>query len=111
MSALEENNAAFMNPKNTHTVRAVYYDEKSGNAQALALKTATYLSERGFPAMVPVRKGGYVFVCVGAAPAWNDEDLMRIQRELRLIPGPPPSSRSGDFESAYIDKIEKLIQR
>ena len=109
-SALEVNHEAFMDPANTMTIRVVYYpDDKDG--RALAFKTATYLDELGFPAMIPVRKGGNVFVCVGAAPKKDDPELLRIHREIRLVVGPPPSSNSGDFDSAYVYNIDNLIQR
>ena len=109
-SALEVNHEAFMNPANTMTIRVIYYtDDDDGRAKAF--QTATYLGELGFPAMIPVRKGGHVFVCVGAAPKKDNPELLRIQRELRLVVGPPPSSNSGDFESAYVYNIDNLIQR
>jgi hypothetical protein len=110
LSTLELNHEAFIDPANTMTIRVIYYtDDKDG--QAKAFETATYLGDLGFPAMIPVRKGGHVFVCVGAAPKKDDPELLRIQRELRLVVGPPPSSNSGDFESAYVYNIDKLIQR
>jgi hypothetical protein len=110
LSTLELNHEAFIDPANTMTIRVIYYtDDEDG--QAKAFETATYLGELGFPAMIPVRKGGHVFVCVGAAPKKDDPELLRIQRELRLVVGPPPSSNSGDFESAYVYNIDKLIQR
>jgi hypothetical protein len=109
-SALEVNHEAFMDPANTMTIRVIYYtDDDDGRAKAF--QTATYLGELGFPAMIPVRKGGHVFVCVGAAPKKDNPELLRIQRELRLVVGPPPSSNSGDFESAYVYNIDKLIKR
>jgi len=109
-SALEVNHEAFMDPANTMTIRVIYYaDDDEGREKAF--QTATYLGELGFPAMIPVRKGGNVFVFVGAAPKKDDPDLLRIQRELRLVVGPPPSSNSGDFESAYVYPIDRAIQR
>ena len=110
MSSLEVNHKAFMDPANTMTIRVIYYaDDDEGREKAF--QTATYLGELGFPAMIPVRKGGNVFVFVGAAPKKDDADLLRIQRELRLVVGPPPSSNSGDFESAYVYPIDRAIQR
>ena len=107
---LEVNHEAFMDPVNTQTIRVIYYsDDDDGRAKAF--QTATYLAELGFPAMIPVRKGGHVFVCVGAAPKKDDPELLRIQRELRLVVGPPPSSNPGDFESAYVYNIDRLITR
>lgn len=109
-SALELNHEAFMNPANTQTIRVIYYaDDEDGRAKAF--QTATYLGGLGFPAMIPIRKGDHVFVCVGAAPKKDDPELLRIQRELRLVVGPPPSSNSGDFESAYVYNIDRLIKR
>ena len=110
LSTLELNHEAFIDPANTMTIRVVYYtDDEDG--QAKAFETATYLGELGFPAMIPVRKGGHVFVCVGAAPKKDDPELLRIQRELRLVEGPPPSSNSGDFLTAYVYPIDRAIKR
>jgi hypothetical protein len=107
---LEVNHEAFMDSANTQTIRVIYYsDDDDGRTKAF--QTATYLAELGFPAMIPVRKGGHVFVCVGAAPKKDDPELLRIQRELRLVVGPPPSSNPGDFESAYVYNIDRLITR
>jgi hypothetical protein len=110
VSPLEVNHKAFMDPANTMTIRVIYYDDDDDGREK-AFQTATYLGELGFPAMIPVRKGGNVFVFVGAAPKKDDPELLRIQRELRLVVGPPPSSNSGDFESAYVYPIDRVIQR
>jgi len=109
-SALEVNHEAFMDPANTMTIRVIYYDDDD-DGRAKAFQTATYLGDLGFPAMIPVRKNGHVFVFVGAAPKKDNPELLRIQRELRLVVGPPPSSNSGDFESAYVYPIDRAIQR
>lgn len=110
LSPIERHTQAFMDPANVVTLRVIYYvDDEDG--QRRALETALHLEAMGFPAVNPIQKGKYVYVCVGAAPTKNDPDLLRYQRELQLVPGPKPYGKPGDYLSAYTYNIDKLITR
>jgi hypothetical protein len=110
MSLMEQHTRDFTDKANTVTLRVIYYgDDEQG--QRRAYQTALHLEEMGFPVVNPIVKGGYVYVCVGAAPSKNDPDLMRYQRELQLVPGPKPYGKPGDYASAFPYNIDKLITR
>lgn len=107
---LEANSVAFGDKENLVTVRVASYDNNESGRRR-ALQTGLYLSSLGFPAMIPVELGDNIFLCVGAAPSARDDELLRMMRELRQIPGPPPSSGPNAFADAYLSNIDKLIAR
>ena len=110
LSPMEQHTSDFMDKENKVTLRVIYYgDDEQG--QRRAYQTALHLEEMGFPVVNPIVKGDYVYVCVGAAPSKNDQELMRYQRELQLVPGPKPYGKPGDYASAFPYNIEKLITR
>jgi len=110
MSLMEQHTSDFMNKENAVTLRVIYYgDDEQG--QRRAYQTALHLEEMGFPVVNPIVKGDYVYVCVGAAASKNDQELMRYQRELQLVPGPKPYGKPGDYASAFPYNIDKLITR
>jgi len=110
MNLMEQHTRDFQDKANAVTLRVIYYgDDEQG--QRRAYQTALHLEEMGFPVVNPIVKGGYVYVCVGAAPSKNDPDLMRYQRELQLVPGPKPYGKPGDYASAFPYNIDKLITR
>ena len=110
LSSMEKNTRDFMDKENTVTLRVIYYvNNEEGREKAY--ETARHLGEMGFPAVTPIRKGDYVYVCVGSAPSKSDSDLLTYQRELQLVPGPAPYGKPGDYQSAYPYNIDKLIKR
>jgi hypothetical protein len=110
MSLMEQHTRDFMSTENMVTLRVIYYgDDEQG--QRRAYQTALHLEDMGFPVVNPIVKGDYVYVCVGAAPSKNDQELMRYQRELQLVPGPKPYGKPGDYASAFPYNIDKLITR
>ena len=110
LSLLEQHTRDFMDTTNTVTLRVVYYNDDA-EGRRMALNTTQYLAEWGFPVVTPIEAGGYVFVCVGAASSTSDPELLRIRRELRTLPGPPPNSKDGEFASTFVYNIDDLIQR
>jgi len=110
VSMLEANSVAFDDKENLVTVRVASYDNNESGFRR-AVQTGLYLSSLGFPAMQPVELNDHIFLCVGAAPSARDDELLRMMRELRQIPGPPPASGPNAFADAYLSNIDKLIAR
>jgi len=98
---------AFLDSKNNWTVVAISFDNSQTGGD-LALATYHYLREQGMPAVAPLTRGDYLQICVGAEPSHNDA-IERVRAELRRLPGPPPRSEKGAFESAHFANIEDLI--
>ena len=104
---LEANSQAFEDMENRRTVRVEsYINNEAGRREALS--EGVYLSSLGFPAMLPVVLGDNIYLCVGAAPSVKDEELLRIMRELRQIPGPPPASEHKKYADSYLYNIDDV---
>lgn len=104
---------AFLSRENRFSVRAIQFDANPRGSK-LALEAYLYLTELGYPAVAPITQGEMLVICVGAEPELNSE-LRRLRDELRQLPGPPPQSRAGEFDSAYevniADQIDDSLRR
>lgn len=99
---------ALLDPRNVYTLKVVDYVYNDSSLR-LARETLRYMSEtHGLPACL-TRNGSRLYILVGAAPRLVDLD--ELGRTVRQLKGPPPISRAGEFESAYVEKIDKVFQR
>lgn len=99
---------ALLDPRNVYTLKVVDYVYNDSSLR-LARETLRYMSEtHGLPACL-TRNGSRLYILVGAAP--RIVDLDELGRTVRQLKGPPPISRSAEFESAYVEKIDKVFQR
>jgi len=107
---MEQYTRDFLDKANSVTLRVIYYDDDEQGRER-AYQTARHLEGLRFPAVNPIRKGKYVYVCVGAAPSKSDDKLMEYQRQLQVVSGPKPYGKPGDYASAFVYNIDKLIKR
>ena len=99
---------ALLDPRNVYTLKVVDYVYNDSSLR-LARETLRYLTEtHGLPACL-TRNGSRLYILVGAAPRLVDLD--ELGRTVRQLKGLPPISRTGEFESAYVEKIDKVFQR
>ncbi len=107
---LTEDDRRFLDKsRSTYTVRAIYFaNDREGKARARS--TYWYLRNAGLPVIAPVQKGDIVVICVGAEPTRTGE-LEQIRDRLHSLPGPPPESEPGAFESAYFVNIDDQVER
>lgn len=99
---------ALLDPRNVYTLKVVDYVYNDSSLR-LARETLRYMTEtHGLPACL-TRNGSRLYILVGAAPRLVDLD--ELGRTVRQLKGPPPISRAAEFESAYVEKIDKVFQR
>jgi len=99
---------AFHDPLNKFTVRVIAF-RRDERGQQLAWDCYYYLREEGLPAITPVGQGASVMLYVGASS--DRAELERIADYISNMRGPPPQSRAGEFEKAYLVNIENQIVR
>ena len=110
LSLMEQHTKDFFDKANSVTLRVIYYGNDE-HGQQRAYEAARHLEDMGFPVVNPIQKGKYVYVCVGAAPSKSDDRLMEYQRQLQLVAGPKPYGKPGDYASAFVYNIDKLVTR
>ena len=110
LSLMEQHTKAFFDKAHSVTLRVIYYGNDE-HGQQRAYEAARHLEDMGFPVVNPIQKGKYVYVCVGAAPSKSDDRLMEYQRQLQLVAGPKPYGKPGDYASAFVYNIDKLVTR
>ncbi len=99
---------ALLDPRNVYTLKVVDYVYNESSLR-LARENLRYLTEtHGLPACL-TRNGSRLYILIGAAPRLVDLD--ELGRTVRQLKGAPPISRAGEFESAYVEKIDKVFQR
>jgi hypothetical protein len=98
---------ALLDPKNVWTIKMVDY-KNNDYEQRLALDTLAYLTQQGLPAAT-VRNGGHIYLVVGAAPTQIALDSLALQ--CKTMKGPPPKSKEGEFQTAYLERIERIYPR
>lgn len=98
---------ALLDPENRYTIKLVEYGSGDRDAE-LAWEAFDYLEEQGLPAAI-LGRGKRLFIVLGAAPRSADlDDLVEIAKTMN---GPPPRSKKAEFFDAYVDKIDKFIDR
>src|SRR5882672_4088573 len=98
---------ALLDPKNVWTVKLVDY-KNNDYEKRLALDTFAYVTQQGLPAAI-VANAGHIYILVGAAPTQIALDSLVLQ--CKTMKGPPPKSKDGEFQTAYLDRIERLYPR
>ncbi|MFT7484335.1 MAG: hypothetical protein ACI9F9_000175 [Candidatus Paceibacteria bacterium] len=106
-SGMTEADRAFLDLNNRISVRAIQFDNDKRGTQR-AREIYRYLREQGLPAVAPIAQGEVWVICVGAEPALNPS-IERVRAQLQQLPGPPPQSQAGAFNSAYFVNIEDQI--
>ena len=99
---------AFLNPANQFTVRLAQYKNDEAGLK-LARETADYLRKQAIPVVAPISKGKWVILAAGAAPGGKELDA--LLRHAKALHGPPPREQDFPFASAYIDRIDAVVQR
>ncbi len=97
---------ALFDPKNKYTVKMIEYQSTEGFA-ALATGVYEYLRGKGFPVCQPYVSGKSISVMVGAAPGTGD--LEKLLDQLKALPG--PNGKTGEFKTAYISPIDRIVKR
>ena len=103
-----EDDRAFYDPANRFTVRVIEFrnDERGKN---LAWNCYYYLRDEGLPAITPLGQGSSIILYVGASS--NTGELQKVAEYISGMRGPPPQSRPGEFDGAYLVNIEDQIER
>jgi len=98
--------ARLADTRNEYTVVMVQY--RRDRDEELANAAFYYLLDQGLP-VVMLYKGSSLYIVLGAAPEQVDlDDLLARAKVLR---GPPPGNRKGEFSTAYLQKIDNLVPR
>lgn len=97
---------ALFDPGNKWTVQAIEYKE-STRFRELAGKVYAALLAQNLPVCQPYSNGSSIYVVVGAAP--NSADLERLLAQVRAATA--QDGRKGEFSTAYLRPIDKLIPR
>lgn len=103
MSAIK---SELLDPANKYTITLAEY--RKDRDEHLATPTLYYLLDEGLPAAMLYR-GNRLLLVVGAAP--RQVDLDDLLERAQTMPGPPPSNRKAEFSDAYLNKIDKIIDR
>ena len=98
---------ALLDPENRYTIKLVEYSN-SERDEELAWEAFYYLEDQGLPAAV-LGRGQRLFIVVGAAR--QQAQLDDLLQRAKTMKGPPPRSKKAEFFDAYVDKIDKFIQR
>jgi len=98
---------ALLDPENRYTIKLVEYSN-SERDEELAWEAFYYLEDQGLPAAV-LGRGQRLFIVLGAAR--QQAELDDLLQQAKTMKGPPPRSKKAEFFDAYVDKIDKFIQR
>jgi hypothetical protein len=98
---------ALLDPENRYTIKLVEYSN-SERDEELAWETFYYLEDQGLPAAV-LGRGQRLFIVLGAAR--QQAELDDLLQQAKTMKGPPPRNKKAEFFDAYVDKIDKFIQR
>jgi len=103
-----DDDKAFLDVRNKFTVRIVQYDNDATGIK-LARETYKYLRGDRIPAVQPIQSGDgrHIFLCADAKP--KREDLAVLVGYIKHMRG--PDQKSIPFGDAYVENIERLINR
>ena len=91
---------------NKYTVKLIEY--RNPRDETLATATFYYLVDLGLPAAM-VYRGKRLFIVLGAAASQVELDTL-LQR-AKTMDGPPPRNKQAEFHTAYLEKIDNLLER
>jgi hypothetical protein len=97
---------ALLDPQNKYTIKMVEYTNNDASLE-LAKRVYVHLRDKGYPVCQPYVSGKSIHVMVGAAP--RTPDLEKFLHDLKLLPG--PGGKAGEFDSAYIVPIDRIVKR
>jgi hypothetical protein len=103
-----DDDKAFLDPRNKFTVRLLQYVNTPANVK-LARETYRYLRTEGVLAVQPIQSGDgkSIYLCAGADR--KREDLNVMCEFIKRMRG--PDKKTLPFSDAYIENIERLINR
>ena len=102
------NDAAFMDLVNLYTVRLAQYNNDESGMQK-AVETADFLRKQAIPVVSPIARGKAIILAAGAKP--RTSDLGALLKVVQGQHGTGGQEKQLPFASAYIEKIDALVQR